>query len=118
MISKYLPLIWAAFAPALGNHLWQSTLFAVAAGLLTLALRKNHAQARYGLWLAASVKFLIPFSLLVGLGSHMAWAHGAAGAKTGGVYFAMEEFSQPFAQTTVSSVPQATRQTGFATLIP
>ena len=25
------------------NHLWQSTLFAAAAGLLTLALRKNRA---------------------------------------------------------------------------
>jgi len=59
MIPKYLSLMWAAIAPALGNHLWQSTLFAVAAGLLTLILRKNHARARYGLWLAASVKFLI-----------------------------------------------------------
>ena len=48
---------------AVGNHLWQSTLFAAAAGLLTLALRKNHARARYWLWLAASLKFLVPFSL-------------------------------------------------------
>jgi bla regulator protein blaR1 len=45
----------------LANHLWQSTLFATVAGLLTLALRKNRAQTRYCLWLAASVKFLIPF---------------------------------------------------------
>ena len=28
-------------------HLWQSTLFAGAAWLLTLALRKNSAQVRY-----------------------------------------------------------------------
>jgi len=28
----------------LTNHLWQSTLFALAAGLLTLALRKNRAR--------------------------------------------------------------------------
>jgi bla regulator protein blaR1 len=48
------------------NHLWQSTLFAAAAWLLTVALRKNHASVRYRLWLAASVKFLIPFSLLIG----------------------------------------------------
>ena len=66
MIPKYLSAIWAATAPALGNHLWQSTLCIVIAGLLTLILRKNHARARYGLWLAASVKFLIPFSLLIG----------------------------------------------------
>ena len=29
----------ADFAPALANHLWQSTLFVVVAGVLTLALR-------------------------------------------------------------------------------
>lgn len=29
------------------NHLWQSTLFAVAAALLTLAFGKNRAQVRY-----------------------------------------------------------------------
>ena len=51
------------------NHLWQSTVFALGAGVLTLAFRKNRAQVRYWLWLGASVKFLIPFALLVGLGS-------------------------------------------------
>jgi len=50
--------------PALVNHLWQSTLFALGAGLLTLTLRRNGAGVRYGLWFAASVKFLIPFSVL------------------------------------------------------
>jgi bla regulator protein BlaR1 len=65
MIAKYLSWMWAALAPALGNHLWQSTLFALAAGVLTLTLRNNHARTRYWLWLAASVKFLVPFSLLV-----------------------------------------------------
>jgi bla regulator protein blaR1 len=51
------------------NHLWQSTVFAMAAGVLTLAFRKNRAQVRYWLWLAASVKFLVPFALLMSLGS-------------------------------------------------
>jgi bla regulator protein BlaR1 len=55
----------------LTNHLWQSTLFAAAAGLLTLAFRKNHAQVRYWLWFSASVKFLVPFALLLSLGSHL-----------------------------------------------
>ena len=72
MIPKYLSLLWAAVTPAVANHLWQSTLFAIVAGLFTLILRKNQARARYGLWLAASVKFLIPFSLLVGIGSQLA----------------------------------------------
>jgi bla regulator protein BlaR1 len=55
----------------LTNHLWQSTLFAVAAGLLTLAFRKNRAQVRYWLWFSASFKFFIPFALLLSLGSHL-----------------------------------------------
>ena len=50
------------------NHLWQSTVFAAAVGLLALAFHKNRAQVRYWLWLSASVKFLVPFSLLMGLG--------------------------------------------------
>jgi beta-lactamase regulating signal transducer with metallopeptidase domain len=50
------------------NHLWQSSLFAVGAWLLTLSLRKNAAYLRYWLWFAASAKFLIPFSLLVTIG--------------------------------------------------
>ncbi len=58
---------------ALLNHLWQSTLVAALAGLLALALRKNGAHVRYALWYAASLKFLIPFSLLVALGGHIVW---------------------------------------------
>jgi hypothetical protein len=50
----------------LANHLWQSTFCVAVAWLLTLGMRKNRAAVRYGLWMAASVKFLIPFSLLVG----------------------------------------------------
>ena len=57
----------------LGNHLWQSTLFAAAAGLLTLTLGKNRAHVRYWLWLTASVKFLVPFAVLVAVGSQFGW---------------------------------------------
>jgi bla regulator protein BlaR1 len=55
------------------NHLWQSTMFACVIGLLTLMLRRNRAAVRHGLWLAASVKFLVPFSLLIVLGSQVEW---------------------------------------------
>ena len=110
MILNYFSGTWTAFAPVLGNHLWQSTLFAITAGLLTLVLRKNRARARYGLWLAASVKFLVPFSLLVGMGSHLGWAGGSTGTRAG-LYFAMEEVSQPFAQPTTPSISQATPAT-------
>src|SRR5580765_4372667 len=109
MIPTNLSALWNDIAPALGNHLWQSTLFAAAAGLLTLFLRKNRARARYGLWLAASVKFLIPFSLLVGLGNRMAWSHPSPTA-TGGLYVAVEQISQPFAQTGIV-MPAISRST-------
>jgi bla regulator protein blaR1 len=53
------------------NHLWQSTAFAGATALATLALRRNSPRLRFWLWLAASVKFLIPFSLLVATGARV-----------------------------------------------
>lgn len=53
---------------ALANHLWQSTWFALAAALLAVLVRKDTARIRYWIWLAASVKFLIPFSLLTWVG--------------------------------------------------
>ena len=43
-------------------HLWQSTLVIGVVWLMTLALRGNRAHVRHRLWLAASVKFLVPFS--------------------------------------------------------
>lgn len=55
----------------LWNHLWQSTLFAAAVALLTLAFRRNRAHVRYWLWLAASVKFLVPFGALLWIGSQI-----------------------------------------------
>ena len=61
---------------ALGNHLWASTLYAATAGFLALILRKYHARVRYWVWLTASIKFLIPFSLLVAIGSRLAWFSG------------------------------------------
>jgi bla regulator protein blaR1 len=56
---------------AVANHLWQSSVFAVAAWLTALQLRRNRAHVRHWIWLAASVKFLIPFSLLMDLGGFL-----------------------------------------------
>ncbi len=53
---------------ALLDHLWQSTLFAACVALLALLVRRQAARLRFALWLAASLKFLIPFSALVLLG--------------------------------------------------
>src|ERR1039458_4843958 len=61
----------ASFGRLAANHLWQSTGFAAVAVLLALALRANTARARYWLWLTASVKFLIPFSVLAAIGGSL-----------------------------------------------
>ena len=89
-IAAFLAPILATLA----NHLWQSTLFAGTVWLLTLTLRKNRPETRYGLWLIASVKFLVPFSLLVGLGSHLGWSKAPASTPVR-LFVVMEEMSQP-----------------------
>jgi bla regulator protein blaR1 len=116
MTPAHLSEIWTAIAPALGNHLWQSTLFAAAAGLLALILRQQHARVRYWLWLAASMKFLIPFSLLVSLGNSLAWIRGSTGATTG-LFFTIEEMSQPFQQSTASVLSRPTPGIAFPIMI-
>jgi len=70
--------IWAAaWTPALINHLWQSTLVTLIAALLAFALRANHARTRFWIWMLASVKFLIPFSLLIAGGQALRQAMSA-----------------------------------------
>jgi beta-lactamase regulating signal transducer with metallopeptidase domain len=54
---------------ALLDHLWQSTLFALPLGALSLLLRRHAAAVRFWLWFAASVKFLVPFSVLMAIGA-------------------------------------------------
>ncbi len=106
MMSRHLSEVASAMAPGVANHLWQSTLFAILAALLALALRKNHARARYWLWLAASLKFLVPFSLLISMGSHLPWIRASAGTQVR-LYSAMQQVSQPFTQATAPVVSQA-----------
>ena len=95
MIENYISRLWDSFAPPVANHLWQSTLVALAAAFLTLTLRRHHARTRYWLWLAASLKFLVPFSALIALGRYFAWSRPAVSEPER--YFVIEEFAQPFA---------------------
>jgi bla regulator protein blaR1 len=94
----------------IANHLWQSTLFAGTAGLITLALRENSARVRHWVWVAASLKFLVPFSVLIAIGSRINW--GTAPAIVPNVSVVVEQVSRPFALTTVSSPMPATAPTG------
>ena len=81
------------------NHLWQSTLFAGIAGLLTLLLKNNRAHARYCLWLAASAKFLVPFSLLMLVGG-LAGRHSAILPAPTRVPVLVEQVNEPFVAET------------------
>ena len=105
MTVHYLSGLWSTAAPGLGDHLWQSTVCALVAALLTLTLRRNQARVRYWIWLAASIKFLVPFSVLVALGNRFAWRHisNAGGA----LYVAIEQVGQPFTQAAPAVVQAA-----------
>jgi bla regulator protein BlaR1 len=54
---------------ALLNHLWQSTLFCGGVWVVARLCRSNGAALRHGLWLTASIKFLVPFAALYGVGA-------------------------------------------------
>ncbi len=91
-----LPELWnQPWTAALVNHLWQSTAVTLAAGVLGLSLRRHQARTRYWLWMVASLKFLVPFALLIAVGERLRPAvpqptqHQALEA-------VMEEITQPF----------------------
>jgi len=117
MIPNTFSSLWKALAPALGDHLWQSTVVALVAALLTVALRKNHARARYWLWLAASLKFLIPFSWFVAVGNYLAW-RSAAASTTAGLYYTVEEISRPFTQSVTNPAKWALPSASATHLLP
>jgi beta-lactamase regulating signal transducer with metallopeptidase domain len=89
------------------NHLWQSTVFAAAVGFLSLGFRRNGAHTRYWLWFAASCKFLIPFSLLSGLGSHLSRRTAPAGTLPAAFANFAQPFSIPNAASALPSPPMA-----------
>ncbi|MET0214756.1 MAG: hypothetical protein ABW292_17225 [Vicinamibacterales bacterium] len=59
-------------------------------------MRRNQARIRYWLWFSASVKFFVPFTLLIAFGSHLEWAPTARHITPPAVSSAMGQISQPF----------------------
>ena len=103
------PAFWnEGWTAALVNHLWQSMVVVGMAWLLALALRKNHARVRYCVWMAASVKFLLPFSLLMTAGEWLpSWVPAQAAQPA--VVNATEMVTQPFAgEQFFDAAPMAT----------
>jgi beta-lactamase regulating signal transducer with metallopeptidase domain len=80
---------------ALIDHLWQSTLCAGAAALLTLAFRRNGARVRHLIWFAAAAKFLIPFSLLFWAGAQLRGLLPPLGEDAAGLPAVLEQIAQP-----------------------
>ena len=106
------------FFSALANHLWQSTAFAGLAAALAMTMRENRARTRYWLWLIASLKFLMPFSLLTALGTHLSQPEAAASAPAFSLVF--EQVSQPFSRTQVGvgiSGPVTSSYAGVVTVV-
>jgi uncharacterized protein (TIGR03435 family) len=95
---------------AVTNHLWQSTLFAIGVGLLTLAFRKNRAQVRYWLWFSASLKFLIPFSLLLNLGGFLGRSPAAKSLAVPAVTYTIVRMAEPFPRSPAQVPSEATHR--------
>ena len=85
---------------AFTNHLWQSTMFVLAVALVATALRRNGAHIRHRLWFVASMKFLVPFSLLMSLGGSLPRFTPAAPAAMAesvpDLSIAVDQITQPF----------------------
>jgi uncharacterized protein (TIGR03435 family) len=100
MFPAFWNEVWTA---ALVNHLWQSTVVALIAWLLALALKKNQARTRYWLWMTASVKFLLPFSLLIAAGESLRRA-AAVPIQKPALAAVMEQITEPFPRS-AKSIP-------------
>jgi uncharacterized protein (TIGR03435 family) len=87
---------------SLADHLWQSTLFAAGVALLALFFRRNRAQVRYWMWLAASVKFLVPFAALTAIGRQVGWERAASSAPSD-ISLLIEAVGQPFSGTALTA---------------
>jgi len=85
---------------AIVNHLWQSSVIGLAAWLVAFTLRRNGAGVRHAVWLVASLKFLLPFSLLIGLGGALSWrtAAGPVTTTAPAIVQAVQTITEPFAQ--------------------
>ena len=91
-ISEIMIQNWIA---PLMNHLWQSTAVALAAWLLELTLRRNRAAVRYGVWMVASIKFLLPFSIFEAAGEIIR-PRAVPALPSTAISVAVSQIAQPF----------------------
>jgi bla regulator protein blaR1 len=96
MITGFWRESWTA---PLVNHLWQSSIMVAGAWLLALSLRRNHARVRYWVWLAASVKCLLPFSLLIAAGERLEALFATPAVLRPSLIALAQRIEQPLPQT-------------------
>jgi bla regulator protein blaR1 len=92
------------------DHLWQSTLVAALAAILALTLRRNRPQVRYAIWLAVSLKFLVPFAALILVVNLSGWRPAATPVRSD-VTVVLDTISQPF--STMVTVPASRTRTAL-----
>jgi bla regulator protein blaR1 len=98
------------------DHIWQSTLFALLAGCLTLFLRRNPARLRFGIWLVASIKFLVPFALIIRVGQFIGPRRTISSVRA--LYSAVEIVGQPFGRSAPHITLQSAWQAQVLSAIP
>ena len=101
----------------LTDHLWQSTLFVLAAAVVAAALRRNGAHIRHAVWVVASLKFLVPFALLMRLGGSLPWSAPAitpavatSTTTATDLSITVDRIAQPFTSDVFSSTVSAATQ--------
>jgi len=105
MIAAFWSGEWTG---AVVNHLWQSTVVVGVAWLLVFALKKNSARVRYWVWMAASLKFLLPFSALITAGERLRSLMPVAAAQSQpAVANVIEQVTQPFTEGQFSDLARA-----------
>jgi bla regulator protein blaR1 len=84
---------------ALGNHLWQSTMIALGIAAVPILMRRVPARTHCWLWLAALLKFVLPITVLITMGSMLAPRHWSTTDVEPPAYYSMDTISQPFTYT-------------------
>jgi bla regulator protein blaR1 len=91
--------------PAIANHLWQSTVFAAALGLVAFQFRRNRAHVRYWVWWTASLKFLVPFTIVIAAASHVDTAPVAKFRPPAAASTVLFEWTEPFSPAPADRSP-------------
>jgi bla regulator protein blaR1 len=108
---------WTTIGVPLANHVWQSTLVAGIAYLNAVLLRPNQARLRHSVWIIASAKFLIPFSLLVAVGAHIGPSRTLA-VKPYAVLLTVENIGQPFSSRSLGRQASGTETFVVSRVLP